>query len=246
MLNFVYSTGGREKYFKQTTVRDCVTRAIANATGIDYLEIYNGINDEAKKERSSKRKRTTSSARNGVYTATAKRYIERVLGWVWVPCMSIGTGCQVHLRTGELPTTGSYILNLSGHFSCWKDNKLYDTYDCSRCGTRCVYGYWREPTQEERDMHDDCVARQEEFKEFCEMQKKELASKKAEVKRHNNTITKKYAKRINKLKAQLRKLERERDSQMLDMPKLEKDAWAKHCISKEWDENGEYDREGLY
>ena len=245
MLDFVYSTGGREKYFKQTSVRDCVTRAIANATGIDYLEIYNGINDEAKRERSSKRKRTTSSARNGVYTATAKRYIERVLGWVWVPCMSIGTGCQVHVKKGELPSRGSYILNLSGHFSCWKDDELYDTYDCSRNGTRCVYGYWRMPTALEEEMFEKTRQQQEEYKEFVANEKKELARKKSEVKKYNDKINKKYAKRINKLRAQLRKLERERDSQLLEMPRLEINSWAKHCISNEWDENGEYDREGL-
>lgn len=244
-MKFVYSTGGRELYFKASSVRDCVCRAIANATGMDYLEVYNGINAEAKKERSSKRKRTTSSARNGVYSATAKRFIERVLGWVWVPCMGIGTGCQTHIRESELPARGSYILNLSGHFSCWKNGELYDTYDCSRNGTRCVYGYWRAPSKEEKDMHDECIAKQAEYKEFCEDQKKQLAIKKQAVKKHNDAITKKYAKRINKLKAQLRKLERERDSQMLEMPKLEKDAWAKHCISMEWDENGEYDREGM-
>ena len=243
-MKFVFATGGRELYFKGQT-RDCVTRAIANATGMDYLEVYNGINAEAKKERASKRKRTTSSARNGVYTATAKRYIERVLGWVWVPCMGIGTGCQTHLRAGELPEKGSYILNLSGHFSCWKDNELYDTYDCSRNGTRCVYGYWRRPTAEEKEMHDDCVAKEAEFKEFCEMQKKELAAKKAEVKKHNDKVKKSYAPKINKLKAQLRKLEREMNSKLLPTPKMEKDAWAKHCISTEWDENGEYDREGM-
>ena len=149
-MKFVYNDGGRSNYFKGQS-RDCVTRAIAIATGMDYLEVYNGINVEAKKERASKRKRTTSSARNGVYTATAKRYIERVLGWVWVPCMTIGSGCQVHLRASELPEKGSYILNLSGHFSCWKNGELYDTYDCSRNGTRCVYGYWRAPTKEEKE-----------------------------------------------------------------------------------------------
>lgn len=244
-LTFVYSTGGREKYFKASSVRDCVCRAIVNATDRDYLEVYNGINEEAKKERASKRKRTTSSARNGVYTATAKRYIERTLGWVWVPCMGIGTGCQTHLREGELPSKGAYILNLSGHFSCWKDNKLYDTYDCSRRGTRCVYGYWREPTEEEKELFAQTRKQQDEFKEFCENQKRELAIKKQEVKRHNDKIMKKYSSRIKKLSRQLKKLERERDSQLLDMPKLEKDAWAKHCISKEWDENGEYDREGM-
>ena len=26
-----------------------------------------------------------------------------------------------------------------------KDGVLYDTYDCSRNGTRCVYGYWNKP-----------------------------------------------------------------------------------------------------
>lgn len=229
-MKFNYSTGGRELYFKATSVRDCVTRAIANATGIDYLEVYNGINNESKNERASKRKRTTSSARNGVYTATAKRYIERTLGWVWVPCMSIGTGCQVHLREDELPSKGAYILNLSGHFSCWKDGELYDTYDCSRGGTRCVYGYWRAPTQEEKEMHDETLSQVASFKEFCETQKKELAIKREQVKKHNKAIDKKYSKRINKLKAQLRKLERERDSQKLEMPKADKDAWAKRGL----------------
>lgn len=30
----------------------------------------------------------------------------------------------------------------SKHLTCVKDRVLYDTYDCSRDGTRCVYGYW--------------------------------------------------------------------------------------------------------
>lgn len=230
-LNFVYSTGGRELYFKGQT-RDCVTRSICNATGMDYLEVYNGINAEAKNERSSKRKRTTSSARNGVYTATAKRYIERVLGWIWVPCMGIGTGCQVHLKEGELPEKGSYILNLSGHFSCWKNNSLYDTYDCSRRGTRCVYGYWRAPTKEEKEMHDEVVAQQAEFKEFCEKEKLALASRRLDVKLHNDKIKKQYASKIRKAKALVRKLERERDKQLLEMPKAEKNSWANYCLGK--------------
>ena len=224
-MKFVYATGGREHYFKGQT-RDCVTRAICNATGIDYLEVYNGINELAKKEHASKRKRTRSSARNGVYTATAKKYIENVLGWVWVPCMGIGTGCQVHLDAKELPSIGSYILNLSGHFSCWKDGELYDTYDCSRGGTRCVYGYWRIPTVEEERMFAETKQLQQQYKDFAERQKIELAEKKRVVKKHNDSIKKKYAPKINKLKAQLRKLEREMSKQMLPMPKLEKDAWA--------------------
>ena len=226
-MEFVYSDGGRSNYFKAKDVRDCVVRAIANATGLDYKEVYDKINAEAKREHTSKRRRVRSSARNGVFTSTAKRYIERDLGWIWVPCMGIGTGCQVHVKASELPSKGSYILNLSRHFSCWKDGQLYDTYDCSKHETRCVYGYWREPTEEERQMHEETKKQVQEYKDFVASEKEELARKKAEVKKYNDKITKKYAKRINKLKAQLRKLERERDSQLLEMPKQEKDSWAK-------------------
>lgn len=244
-MEFVYSTGGRENYFRCDNVRDCCTRAIANATGMDYIEVYNGINAEAKNEHKSSRKVKKSSSRNGVYTATVKRYIERTLGWVWVPCMYIGSGCQVHLSEKELPATGTYILDLSGHLTCWKEGQLYDTYDCSRNGKRCVYGYWREPTPIERQMHEDYLDKKARFKEFCAEQKKELAIKRAEVKKYNNKVKKQYAPKINKLKAQLRKLEKEMNSKFLPTPQAEKDAWAKHCLAMEWAENGEYDREGL-
>ena len=43
-MEFVYSTGGREKYFKAVKVNDCVCRAIVNATGMNYKEVYDTIN----------------------------------------------------------------------------------------------------------------------------------------------------------------------------------------------------------
>ena len=63
------------------------------------------------------------------------------LGWKWIPTMSIGSGCQVHLNEKELPN-GILIISVSKHLTCVKDKKLYDTYDCTREGTRCVYGYY--------------------------------------------------------------------------------------------------------
>lgn len=246
-MEFKFATGGRENYFKGQNVGDCVTRAICNASGKDYKEVYDRLFVLTKTRRYSKRERhyRHESPRNGVFTRVAKKYIEQELGWVWVPCMGIGTGCQVHLDEDELPKTGNYILNLSHHFTCIKDGVLYDTYDCSRDGNRCVYGYWREPTQEEKQIHEDTLKQVQDFKDFERKQKEELALRKQEVKKYNDKVTKKYAKRINTLKKQLRKLERERDSQLLEMPKLQKDAWAKYCLAREWDENGEYDREGL-
>lgn len=141
-MEFVYNDGGRSNYFKASNVGDCVTRAICNATGKDYKEVYDALNAIAKKARKSKREIGKSTSRNGVHTRIAKKYIEGVLGWKWHACMGIGTGCQVHLRSDELPKEGSYILNLSRHFTCVKDGVLLDTYDCSRDGSRCVYGYW--------------------------------------------------------------------------------------------------------
>ena len=192
-MKFNYATGGREKYFDKMGVRDCVTRAICNATGLDYLKIYNGINELAKKEHVTKNKRFKSSARNGVRPETAKKYIEEVLGWVWVPCMGIGTGCKVHLRASELPKTGAYILNLSGHFTCWKNGELYDIYDCSRGGKRCVYGYWRKPTYNEWYQHQIELAKATQAR----LEKENLKKQSKEVKAKNDKIKKAYAKKIH-------------------------------------------------
>lgn len=136
-MDFVYSDGGRSKYYKADNVGDCVTRAIANATGMDYKEIHDGINALAKKERKG---RIKTSARNGVRPSTSKKYIKS-LGWEWHPCMTIGSGCKVHLNADELPS-GTLIVKVTHHLTCVKDGVIYDTYDCSRDGERCVYGYW--------------------------------------------------------------------------------------------------------
>ena len=130
MMDFVYSDGGRSKYFKAEHVSDCVIRAVANATGKDYKEVY----DEIKLFNKGK------SCRNGTPKDVTRKYIES-LGYKWVPTMKIGSGCKVHLDKDELPT-GTLIVSVSRHLTCVKDGVIYDTFDCSRCGTRCVYGYW--------------------------------------------------------------------------------------------------------
>ena len=56
--------------------------------------------------------------------------------------MGIGTGCKVHLKKEELPT-GKIIARVSRHICAVIDGVINDTYDCSREGTRCVYGYYR-------------------------------------------------------------------------------------------------------
>ena len=139
-MKFVFDDGGRSKYFKASGVGDCVCRAICNAGGYDYMEVYKLLKAGAKRERITKRNPTKSSVRDGCSKKTATKVLE-TLGWKWNPTMEIGSGCKVHLTDGELPM-GNLIVQVSNHFTCVKDGVLYDTYDCSRDGTRCVYGYY--------------------------------------------------------------------------------------------------------
>lgn len=140
-MRFIYNDGGRSKYFKGTA-GDCVTRAIANATGIDYKEIYDYLFKEIKAKKSNKKRGARGTTpRNGVPIKIIHKYLEQVLGWNWTPTMSIGQGCKVHLAADELPA-GVLIVQVSNHLTCVKDGVIYDTYDCTRGGSRCVYGYW--------------------------------------------------------------------------------------------------------
>lgn len=63
------------------------------------------------------------------------------LGFIWTPTMQVGSGCQVHMRKDELPA-GRLVVSLSKHYAAVIDGTLHDTHDCTRGGTRCVYGYW--------------------------------------------------------------------------------------------------------
>ena len=146
-MEFVYSDGGRSKYFKANNVGDCVTRAIANATGMDYKDVYDMVNQASKGEKKSKKKRGKSSARDGVYKDVSREVLKQ-LGWVWHPTMKVGQGCKTHLKADELPS-GTIIVSVSKHLTCVKDGVIYDTYDCSRDGTRCVYGYWKRVKEED-------------------------------------------------------------------------------------------------
>ena len=42
----------------------------------------------------------------------------------------------------ELPM-GRLVVSLSRHFAAVIDGLLHDNHDCSRDGTKCVYGFWR-------------------------------------------------------------------------------------------------------
>lgn len=144
MIPFTYNDGGRAAAGYKGETGDCVCRAITIAAGLPYQTVYDMINEAAKFERKSKRKTGRSHARLGVYRGTQNR-VMKALGWIWTPTMFIGSGCTVHLRANELPP-GRLVVALSGHCAAVVNGVLHDTHNCSREGTRCVYGYWKEPT----------------------------------------------------------------------------------------------------
>ena len=141
--------GGREAAGFKGKAGDCVSRAIAIASGRPYQEIYDRLAEGNATQRMSRRERQSNSrtgrktARHGIFTKRKwfKDYMKE-LGFKWVACMGIGTGCQVHVRADELPSEGRLVLNLSRRSVAYVDGVLRDTYDCSRHGTRCVYGYY--------------------------------------------------------------------------------------------------------
>lgn len=146
-IHFLHNDGGRWRYFKGEKAGDCVTRAIAIASGKDYKEIYDdlfALNRKAASKNTKlarKIKKDGISPRDGVMAEIYQPYII-ALGFEWVSCSGIGKGISIHLREDELPKKGKLILRLSRHLAAYKDGTLHDTYDCSRGGTRGVYGYW--------------------------------------------------------------------------------------------------------
>lgn len=126
---WVYNDGGRSKYYKGKEVGDCVIRAIAIASQEDYKLVYKQV-----------AKYQGSTPRNGCWRPLTKKYLVSK-GWLWTPTMFVGCGCKVHLRSDELPD-GRLIVALSRHYVAVIDGTVNDTYDCTRNGTRCVYGYW--------------------------------------------------------------------------------------------------------
>jgi hypothetical protein len=143
-MRWVLDDGGREAAGFKGKAGDCVCRAVAIVTGQPYADVYVRLADETGRQRAGKRGRKAASARNGINTSRKwfKNYMAE-LGLRFVPLMKIGSGCQAHLRDGELwVPSGSVIVSVSKHYTALVDGVIHDTHDPSRSGTRCVYGYW--------------------------------------------------------------------------------------------------------
>ena len=149
LIKFNYNDGGRADAGRKGTTGDCVCRAICIATGLPYEQVYKRLAEGNANQRMSRGTRF-SKARTGRQTAsygisTTRKWFKdymRELGFEWTPTMHIGSGCTTHLKSDELPK-GKLVVAVSKHLTSVIDGVLNDTHDCSRGGTRCVYGYWK-------------------------------------------------------------------------------------------------------
>lgn len=141
-MKYEYNDGGRSEAGYKGSTGDCVVRAISIASQKPYQQVYDLVNSYASNEYKS-RVSKKSNARTGVRKSTIRKMMQE-LGFVWTPTMKVGSGCKVHLVESELPE-GRLVVQVSKHITAVIDKVIHDTYDPSRDGTRCVYGYWRLP-----------------------------------------------------------------------------------------------------
>ena len=142
-MKHIYNDGGRAAAGFKGKAGDCVARAVAIASEQPYAEVYDILANGMGSQRITKKRHSKGrSARNGVSTKRKwfKDYMKS-LGFKWTATMGIGTGCKVHLRKFDLPM-GRIIARVTHHYVAVIDGVINDTFDCSRNGTRCVYGYW--------------------------------------------------------------------------------------------------------
>ena len=148
-MEFIYNDGGRKDAGYKGTTRDCVCRSIAIVTGKPYKEVYDALNVLSENKKLGGRLVKTeygnsykkvSSSRTGVVRKVYDEYLKS-LGYKWVATSGIGIGCVVHLRADELPM-GRLVVRVSKHMTAVIDGVIHDNHDCSREGTRCVYGYY--------------------------------------------------------------------------------------------------------
>ncbi len=147
-MHFVFNDGARAAAGYRGHTGDCVCRSIAIATNLSYQDIYDALTERARSYAQTHRnrvardiKKSGPTPRDGMAREIYHPYLID-LGWHWTPTMQIGQGCRVHLCADELPA-GRLVVSVSRHITAVIDGVIDDIHDCSRNGTRCVYGYYR-------------------------------------------------------------------------------------------------------
>ena len=127
-MEWVYDTGGREKYYKALNVRDCATRAIAIANDMDYKETYMMLKEYNGGE----------SPRNGVYGFISSKMLTD-LGWEYVEYKDE----DVYFADAMIPIDEIIICKLPGHLVAVIKGVAHDTWNIVKSKKpKKLMGYW--------------------------------------------------------------------------------------------------------
>lgn len=135
-MDFIWDDGGRAASGFVGLAGDCVTRAIAVATGTSYREVYRALGHHA-----------DMTPRNGVFNSVAAQYLES-LGWIYHQIAPIPFDTQCLPRGVVIVNLSARYRNRQGHFCCVVDHCIYDTWDASEEDEFVTEGYWLGPQTE--------------------------------------------------------------------------------------------------
>ncbi|EKK03067.1 hypothetical protein RBSH_01760 [Rhodopirellula baltica SH28] len=129
-MEFIWNDGGRSSAGFVGLAGDCVTRAIAIATGTSYRDVYQSLGKSANK-----------TVRNGVCSSVGDEYL-RANQWR----RHHGNGLSFHAE--HLPR-GVVVVHLEkhntrrgGHFCCLIDHEIHDTWNPMDDDDYAIVNYW--------------------------------------------------------------------------------------------------------
>lgn len=113
------------------TSSDCVVRAIAGGTGLDWKHVYTRLSEIG-----------LDLSRIPVEKATYTEYLFK-LGWAKNPQprkenkrkYTVKEFCELHSK-------GAYIIKVANHLTYVEDGIIYDTWNCEN---KTVGNYWSDP-----------------------------------------------------------------------------------------------------
>lgn len=135
-IKFTKDDGGRSAAGFKGDTGDCVTRAIAIATGIEYKKVRKELMQRQSDWRttgSRKAKRQTSnSVRNGCNKEVYEPYLDS-LGWEKESLVKFGWHSRSKMTAEDMPR-GVVIMYVQsgrrGHLATMIDHVLHDSWDC--------------------------------------------------------------------------------------------------------------------
>lgn len=126
---FIHHNIGEE----QKNRGDCVTRAIARASGIPYYIVYEDLAEYCRRDPARR-----GSPAGGIAGGTSDfRLWMKEYGFDWYPAY---TG----FRIDDIPAIGRYVVPVRKHFTAVVEGRLYDTHDPRKRPGRDVVrgGFW--------------------------------------------------------------------------------------------------------